>query len=149
MTPIDFQGQGSKVKVTRYTVLLNLVNMIQTEPFKLGPSNLVHILLMKRGWHLLISKVRGQRSRSHTIYLLLSLEHKVKPFYIANYDVIFLLDSPVGRILQRLRWSCCSFRAPDSSTGPIQMKSSMTFIQGNRCIEREKDNFKTCSIVKC
>ena len=28
--PIDFQGQGSKVKVTCYTMLLNHVNMIQT-----------------------------------------------------------------------------------------------------------------------
>ena len=62
--PIDFQGHGSKVKVTRYTLLLNLVNMIQTEPFQLGPSNLVHILLMTRGLTLLIFKVMGQRSRS-------------------------------------------------------------------------------------
>ena len=31
---IDFQGQGSKVKVTAYTLLLNLVNTIQTELFK-------------------------------------------------------------------------------------------------------------------
>ena len=52
MNPIDFQGQGSKVKVTRNTLLLNLVNTIQTEPFKLGPSNLVHILLMTRGYYL-------------------------------------------------------------------------------------------------
>ena len=64
---IDFQGQGSKVKVTCNT-LLNLVNTIQTEPFKLEPSNLVHILRMTRGRHLLISKVRGQRSRSHVIH---------------------------------------------------------------------------------
>ena len=28
------------------------------------------------------------------------------------------------------------FFAPDRSTGHIQMKSSMTFIRGNRCIER-------------
>ena len=48
-TPIDFQGQGSKVKVTRKTLLLNLVNTIQTETLQLGPSNLVHILLMTRG----------------------------------------------------------------------------------------------------
>ena len=41
-----------------------LVNTIQTEPFQLGPSNLVHILLMTRGQTLLIFKVRGQRSRS-------------------------------------------------------------------------------------
>ena len=66
-TLIDFQGQGSKVKVTRYA-LFNFVNMIQTEPFQLGPSNLVHILLMIRGRHLLIFKVRGQRSRSHVTY---------------------------------------------------------------------------------
>ena len=63
-TPFDFQGQGSKVKVTRYT-LLNLVNTIQTEPFKLEPLNLVHIQLMTRGRHLSVFKVRGQRSRSH------------------------------------------------------------------------------------
>ena len=35
--PIDFQGLGSKVKVTCHTLMLNLVNTIQTEPFKLGP----------------------------------------------------------------------------------------------------------------
>ena len=68
MNPIDFQGQGSKVKVTHYILMLNLVNTIQTEPFKLGPSNLVHIQLMTRRWHLLIFKVRGQRSRSHATH---------------------------------------------------------------------------------
>ena len=41
-----------------------LVDTIQTEPFKLGPSNLVHLLLMTRRRTLLIFKVRGQRSRS-------------------------------------------------------------------------------------
>ena len=66
--PIDFQGHGSKVKVTRYTLLLNLVNTIQTEPFQLGPSNLVHILLMTRKRTLLIFQVMGQRSRSQATY---------------------------------------------------------------------------------
>ena len=47
--PIDFQGHGSKVKVTHCTLLLNLVNTIQTEPFHLGLSNLVHVLLTTRG----------------------------------------------------------------------------------------------------
>ena len=37
--PIDFQGRRSKVKVTSYTLLLNLVNTIQTESFKLELSN--------------------------------------------------------------------------------------------------------------
>ena len=51
---------------------------------------------------------QGQRSKVKviTIHLLLSIEQKVKPFYIANYDVISLLYSPVGRILQRLHCSC-------------------------------------------
>ena len=44
--PNGFQGHGSKVKVTRYTLLINLVNTIQTEPFQLGPPNLVHNLRM-------------------------------------------------------------------------------------------------------
>ena len=66
--PIDFQGQGSKIKVTCYTLMLNLVNTIQTESFKLGQSNLVHLLLMTRGRTLLIFKVRGQRSRSHVTH---------------------------------------------------------------------------------
>ena len=51
-TLLAFQGQGSKVKVTCYTLLLNLVNTIQIEPFQPGPSNLAHILLMTRGRHL-------------------------------------------------------------------------------------------------
>ena len=45
-----------------------LVNTIQTEPLQLGPSNLVHILLMTRGGTLPIFKVRGQRSRSHATH---------------------------------------------------------------------------------
>ena len=35
------------------------------------------------------------------------------------------------------------FRVPHSWTCSVQMKSSMTFIRGNRCIERETDNFKS------
>ena len=66
--PIDYQGQGSKVKVTCWTLLLNIVNRIQTEPFQLGPLNLVHILLMTRGQYLLIFKVMGQRSRSQATH---------------------------------------------------------------------------------
>ena len=32
--------------------------------------------------------------------------------------------------------------------GSVQMKSSMTFIRGNRCIEREKDNFKSSEVKR-
>ena len=45
-----------------------LVDTIQTEPFQLGPSNLIHILLMTRGRTLLIFKVMGQRSRSQATH---------------------------------------------------------------------------------
>ena len=38
--------------------------------------------------------------------MLFSLVNKVNPFYIANYDIISLLNSPVGCILQRWRCSC-------------------------------------------
>ena len=40
-----------------------LVNAIQTEPFQLGPSNLLHILITTRGQHLLIFKVRVKVTR--------------------------------------------------------------------------------------
>ena len=46
---------------------------------------------------------------------------------------------------------CCNvhlFSVPRSLTDSVQMKSSMTFIRGNRCIEREKDNFKNVGEVK-
>ena len=109
-TPIDFQGQGSKVEVTRYTLLLNLVNTIQTEPFQLWPSNLVRTLLMTRGWHLYIFKVMGQRS-------------KINPFYIANYKVISLFKSPVGRILQS--WRCFGIFMPG------KVLNTIYFLKGN------------------
>ena len=106
MTPVDFQGQGSKVKVTCQTLLLNLVNTIQTEPFQLGPSNLVHILLMTNGRHLLIFKVMGSRVKATRYTLLLNLVNRINPFSIANYNFISFLNSTVGRILQRWRCSC-------------------------------------------
>ena len=40
------------------------------------------------------------------------------------------------------------FRVPRSLTDSVQMKSSITFIQGNSCIEWEKDNFKKGCEVK-
>ena len=44
-------------------------------------------------------KDRCLRSKSNLV-------NKINPFYIANYYVISLLNSPVGRILQRWRCSC-------------------------------------------
>ena len=109
--PIDFQGQGSKVKVTRYTVLLNLVNTIQTELFKLGPSNLVHILLKTRGQHLLTTSPASSVGRAS------DFESKGWGF-----------ESHCGKGI--FHFVFCRFRrAPGRSTGPMQMKSSMTSIR--------------------
>ena len=46
-----------------------LVNTIHTEPFKLGPSNLVHILLMTRGGQLLILR-SGVKGRGHILNIV-------------------------------------------------------------------------------
>ena len=40
------------------------------------------------------------------------------------------------------------FRVPRSWTGSVQMKSSMTFLRGYRCIEREKDNLKSREVKR-
>ena len=47
--PIDFQGQGSKVKVTMNMYGNNLVNTIETTPLSISSSNLAHILSMIGG----------------------------------------------------------------------------------------------------
>ena len=39
-------------------------------------------------------------------------------------------------------------RVPRSWTGNVQMKSSMIFIRGNRCIEGEKDKFKSREVKR-
>ena len=49
MTPIDFPGQGLKVKVTMDMYGNNLVNTIETRPLSVSSSNLAHILSMMRG----------------------------------------------------------------------------------------------------
>ena len=47
-----------------------LVNTIQTEPFKLGPSNFVHVLLMTRGQTLLISR-SGVKGQGHMLHIVI------------------------------------------------------------------------------
>ena len=104
--PIDFQGHESKVKVTSYTLMLNLVNTIQTEPFQLGLSNLVHRLLMTRGRHLLILKVMGQRSRSNATYtLLLNLVNRIQtePFQLGLSNLVHRLLMTRGQHLLILK----------------------------------------------
>ena len=100
MNPIDFQGQGSKVKVTRYILMLNLVNTIQTEPFQLGPSNLVHILFMIRGRHLLIFKV-GVKGQGHTYILMLNLVNTIQtePLKLGPSKLVHILLMTRGRHL--------------------------------------------------
>ena len=56
----------------------------------------------------------------------------------------------VVQVLPLTRFFCNAylFRVPCSWTDSVQMKSSMTFIRGNRCIEREKDNFKSREVKR-
>ena len=57
----------------------------------------------------------------------------------------------MDRILTWTRFFFCNdhlFCVPRSLTGSVQMKSSMTFIPGNRCIEREKDTFKSREVKR-
>ena len=97
---IDFQGHGSKVKVTRYTLLLNLVNTIQTEPFQLGPSNLVHKLLMTRGQHI---DFQGHGSKVKVIRytLLLNLVNMIQTelFQLGLSNLVHIFLMTRGRTL--------------------------------------------------
>ena len=54
----------------------------------------------------------------------------------------------VVQILPWTRFVCHAdlFRVPRSWAGSVQMKSSMTFIRCNRCIETGKDYFKSCEV---
>ena len=56
----------------------------------------------------------------------------------------------VVQIVPWTRFFCNShlFLVPRSRTGRVQMKSSMTFIRGYMCIEREKDNFKSREVKR-
>ena len=58
MTPIDFGGQRSKVKVTMDIYGNKLVNMIETKWLCASSSNLADTLTVVRGWTLLILEVR-------------------------------------------------------------------------------------------
>ena len=53
MTPIAFQGQGSKVEVTCLTLFSNIINKKKTESFGLGLSNLEQILVKAQVRHTL------------------------------------------------------------------------------------------------
>ena len=56
----------------------------------------------------------------------------------------------VVRILPSIRIFCNVhlFRVPRSWTGSVHMKSSMTFILGNGCIEREKNTFNSREVKR-
>ena len=57
MSPIDFVGQRSKVKVTMDIYGNKLVN---TKLLCISLSNLADMLTIVRGWNLLILEVKGQ-----------------------------------------------------------------------------------------
>ena len=54
MNPIEFGGQRSKVKVTMDIYGDKPMNTIETKPLCISSSNLAVILIMVRGWTLLI-----------------------------------------------------------------------------------------------
>ena len=92
MPPIDFQGQGSKVKVTRYTLLLNLVNTTQTKPIQLGSSNLVHILLI------IDFQCQGSKVKV-TRYILMLTTIQTKPLKLGPSNLVHILLMIRGRHL--------------------------------------------------
>ena len=91
-----------RVKVQGHTL------HIVVKPCKHYTEGIVSAMFVKLGTHTtydkrtspIAFKVRCQRSRSNLV-------NNIDPFYIANYNVISLLNSPVGRILQR--WRCFCF----------------------------------------
>ena len=51
------------------------------------------------------------------------------------------------RVLLSKRFFCNVHFVPRSKTDSIQWKSSMTFIQGNRWIERKKERLEECTLA--
>ena len=98
-TPICFQGQVSKFKVKRYTLLLNLVNIIQTEPFKLGPSNVV-CTYGKRTTPICFQG-QGSKFMVKRYTLLLNLVNiiQTEPFKLGPSNLVHILLMARGRHL--------------------------------------------------
>ena len=67
MNPIDFGGQRSKVKVTMDIYGNKLVNTKETKPLCISSSNLAEMLIMIRGWTLLILEVRDKGHSGHVL----------------------------------------------------------------------------------
>ena len=65
MDPIDFGGQRSKVKVTVDTYGNKLVNRKETKLLCISSSNLADMLIVVRGWTLLILEVKGKGHSEH------------------------------------------------------------------------------------
>ena len=73
MNPIAFGSQRSMVKFTFDIYGNKVVNKIEAKPLCASSSNLAYMLVIVRGWTLLISEVRGQRSRSKLRYMEINL----------------------------------------------------------------------------
>ena len=65
MNPINLGSQRSKVKVTMDIYENKLVNTNETKPLCISSSNLAEMLIVVRGWTLLILEVRGQGQSGH------------------------------------------------------------------------------------
>ena len=95
MTHIDFQGRGSKVKVTCLTSLLYAANKTKAEVFGSRLLNLVHILLITKGGQLLILKVRGQ---GHILNIVVKNKIKTKPFGLGPSNLVHILAMSRGHV---------------------------------------------------
>ena len=72
MTPFHFQCQGSKVKVTSYTLLSNLVNTIQTELFQLNEDHQTwYIYFFRQEDNTKCFTRSGVKGQGHTLNIVL------------------------------------------------------------------------------
>ena len=56
---------GDIVKLLWFRPCMDLVNTIETTPLRVSLTNLADILIMMRGWTLLILEVKGQGHNGH------------------------------------------------------------------------------------
>ena len=111
MTPIKFSRSGVKDHGhSRYTLLLNLVNTIQTEPFQIGHTIKLstHTTYDKRMTCTYWFSRLGFKGQGHTLHiaLLINLENMIQtePFQLGPSNLVNILQMtlPVGHLFTML-----------------------------------------------
>ena len=127
---------------------------------------------LRFGWLLVLSLYVSLRCKAEIDTLLMQYTHTPFQDYLSIINFMDIYSIPyqaiggrVARAVDLKSWGLamlvvqippwtrffCNvhlFRVPRSWTGSVQMNSSITFIQGHRCIEREKDNFKSREVKR-